>query len=124
MNGMRITRGPALLVGGLAMAGALAGCATGTASSTSAAASVAQVAAELHATGVTDCPGEGIAEDVTDAGTAHLGAERIGIDIFGSAMARNTWEAASAAAVGIVPLAQGDYWVAYKALDQTATGCN
>jgi hypothetical protein len=72
---------------------------------------------------VTDCPGEGTAVGVTDAGTAYLGAERIGIDIFPTTAVRDAWKKASAN-FGVIPIAQGADWVAYKALDQTATGCN
>lgn len=79
------------------------------------------VAQNLHATGFTDC-GPAPIGGVTDSGTAYLNAERIGIDTFPGADVRDNWEKASRD-FGIVPFAQGDTWVAYKAVDQKARGC-
>jgi hypothetical protein len=137
---MKIARSPALVISGLAAALALAGCSSGAASTGAqqhpAASSsvqwmptpdlptVAQVAAEMGATKVTDCPGQdGGLFGVADVGTAYLGAERIGINVFPSGTLRDSWKAMSAG-MGVIVVAQGTDWVAYKALSQTGTGCN
>jgi hypothetical protein len=138
---MRITtRGPALALSALAVAAALAGCASsgstpgasphpGTSGSvqwatTPALPSVAQVAAEMKATGATGNCGGGAAVGITDSGYAHLGKERVAINIFPSNTLRNSWETGIAANAGAVIVAQGTDWVAYKALNQAGTGCN
>jgi hypothetical protein len=125
----KCTQMSARAVGVLAIA-ALAGCASGATSSAGVqylpqpkTPTVKQVAAELHATGAVDCPGEGAGVGVTDAGTAYLGKERLGIDVFPTAALRDSWKAMSAG-VGVVVIAQGQWWVAYKALSQTGKGCN
>ncbi len=81
-----------------------------------------QVATELKATGFTDC-GPAPTGGVTDSGTAYLGSERIGIDTFPSPDIRDGWKKVSAG-FGIAPFAQGNTWVAYKAVAQHAKGCN
>lgn len=138
---MRITRSTALVISGLAAAAvALAGCSSGAASTVAqqdpAASSsvqwmptpklptVAQVAVEMGATGATGNCGGGAVVGVTDSGTAHLGGERIGINIFPTDTLRDSWEKGIAANVGVIVVAQGQDWVAYKALNQTGTGCN
>lgn len=82
---------------------------------------VRQVAGQLKATGLAMCgsaPGGG----VTDSGTAYLGRERIGIDTFPGSSQRDSWKK-TAAGFGVAPFEQGPDWVAYKATDQTAKGC-
>jgi hypothetical protein len=136
---MRIKRGGATAISILAVA-ALAGCASGAASSAgvrsgpAASASVQylpapktptvkEVAAELHATGVTGNCGGGAGVGAVETGTASLGKERIGIDIFPTAALRDSWRATSAS-LGVTLIAQGRWWVAYKDLSQIGTGCN
>jgi hypothetical protein len=141
---MRITtRGPALALSALPVAAALAGCASsgGTGATpgasphpaasgsvqwatTPALPTVAQVAAQMKATGATGNCGGGTAVGITDSGYAHLGKERVAINIFPSNTLRNSWETGIAANAGAVIVAQGTDWVAYKALNQAGTGCN
>jgi hypothetical protein len=82
---------------------------------------LSQVAAELHATRVTDC-GPAPAGGVTDSGIAHLGSERIGIDLFPSPDIRDGWKKL-AAGFGIVVIAQGPTWAAYNASIQVGPAC-
>jgi hypothetical protein len=139
---MRITtRGPALALSALAVAAALAGCASsgstpgasphpGTsgsvqwATATPALPTVAQVAAEMKATRVTGDCGGGALVGVTDSGYAYRGTERIEINVFSSDALRDRWETTIAADTGVVIVAQGANWVAFKALNQSGTGCN
>lgn len=81
----------------------------------------AQVAALMSATGFTDC-GPHPLGGVSGSGTAYLAGARIGIDTFAGPAQRDSWLQVSAD-FGIVPLRQGANWVAYKATDQTAKGC-
>jgi hypothetical protein len=137
---MRIKRGPALTAGTLAMVAALAGCASGATSSAGVQSSpatsasvqylpapktptVKQVAAEMHATRAVGNCGGGAGVGAVETGTANLGKERIGIDIFPTAALRNSWETTSAS-LGVVVVAQGEWWAAYRDLSQTGTGCN
>lgn len=138
---MRIIRGPALVAGGLAAAAALAGCSAGAASSPAGAQSspaasssvqwipapktpsVAQVAAQMGATGATGNCGGGAGVGAVDTGTAYLGKERIGINIFPNDTLRDSWKTVSAG-LGVTVIAEGNDWVAYKSLSQTGTGCN
>jgi hypothetical protein len=137
---MRIKRGPALTAGTLAMAAALAGCASGATSpagvqsrpATSSSVqwipapktpAMAQIAAEMHARLVADHCGGGEAFGVIDSGTVILGKERVGVNVFSTAALRDSWRTTSAS-MGVVVVAQGEWWVAYKALSQTGTGCN
>lgn len=136
----KCTQMSARVIGGLAMAAALAGCASGATSSagvrprpaTSASVqwiaapktpTMARIAAEMHATGVSDHCGGGEAFGVTDSGTASLGKERIGINVFATAALRDSWRTTTAS-MGVIIVAQGRWWVAYKDLSQTGTGCN
>jgi hypothetical protein len=131
----------ARVIGGLAVAAALAGCASGAASSAgvqsrpAASASVqflpvpktptiAQVAAEMHATGASGNCGGGTGVGAVATGTAYLGRERIGIDVFPSNALRDSWKSGVAASFGVTIIVQGTDWVAYKYLSQTGTGCN
>lgn len=83
---------------------------------------IAQVASALHATRVTSC-GRSLAGGVMVSGTAYLGSERIGIDIFANSSARNAWKTMAASA-GVVPVEQGTDWVSYKALSQSGEACS
>jgi hypothetical protein len=83
---------------------------------------IAQVASALHADRVTSC-GKSPAGGVVDSGTAYLGRERIGIDIFADLSARNSWKVVAASA-GVVPAEQGTDWVAYRALSQSGKACS
>jgi hypothetical protein len=60
---------------------------------------------------------------VADSGTAYQGSERIGIDTFATTTVRDDWIHTSAS-FGVVPLVEGGTWVAYKATDQSAKGCD
>jgi hypothetical protein len=137
---MRITRSAAALTATALTAVTLAACGASAAStaaqphpSTSSSVqwipaatlpTVPQVAAEMGATGAVGNCGGGTAVGVIDSGSAYLGKERIGINVFASDTVRNTWETGIAANVGAVIVAQGQNWVAYKALNQTGTGCS
>lgn len=83
--------------------------------------SVSSVASSLGAVSAISC-GPAPLGGVSDSGTAMLGPVRIGIDVFPSSVQRDAWKT-SAASLGISPMAQGSQWVAYKALNQHATGC-
>jgi len=85
---------------------------------------VAQVAAEMHATRVADCTstGAGSLVGVADAGTAYLGSERIGINVFRTAAARDAWRQMAASFVTVI--AVGGTWAAYRSLNQAGTGCD
>jgi hypothetical protein len=139
---MKIARSPALVISGLAAAAALAlaGCSSGAASTGAQqhpvpsgsvqwltapkTPTVAQVAAEMGANGVTDCHGGGEGVGAADTGTAYLGKKRLGINVFPTDALRNSWETGVAASAGVTVVAQGQDWVAYKALNQAGTGCN
>jgi hypothetical protein len=81
-----------------------------------------QVAAIVQATQFTDC-GSSALGGVTDAGTAYLGGEKIGINVFPSTAVRDQWEQL-AEPLGVVPLEQGSTWVIYHALRQSGTACS
>ena len=79
------------------------------------------VAAQLGATGFTDC-GPAELGGVSDYGTAYKGSERIAIDTFPGPAQRDSWKKA-AAPFGIAVAWQGATWVAYRAPHQAAHGC-
>jgi hypothetical protein len=83
--------------------------------------SAAQVTALLHAAQFTDC-GSSPAGGVTDAGSAYIGTEKIGINVFPDTSGRDIW-VKLAADFGVVVTWQGPDWVAYRALNQSATPC-
>lgn len=136
----KCTQMSARVIGGLAITAALAGCASGAASSAGAQSrpatsasvqylpvpktpTIAQVAAQMRATGASGNCGGGAGVGAAATGTAYLGKERIGIDVFPTAALRDSWRTASVS-LGVVVIAQGEWWVAYKYLSQTGTGCN
>jgi len=104
---------------------ALTACGSGTSSSVTQVPqppSASSVAQQLGLTGFTDC-GPAPTGGVTDSGTGLKGSERIGIDTFPSQDVRDTW-IKTAAKLGVVPAWESGTWVAYKALTQSAKGCN
>lgn len=79
------------------------------------------VAAQLGATGFTDC-GPAALGGVSDSGTAYKGSERIDIDTFPGPVQRDSWKKA-AAPLGIAVAWQGASWVAYRTPLQSGHGC-
>jgi hypothetical protein len=80
-----------------------------------------QVAAQLGASGFTDC-GPAPAAGVTDAGVAYLGGRKIAIDTFPGPGIRDQWLSA-VRSFGIVPFRQGAQWVAYASTSPGMRGC-
>jgi hypothetical protein len=54
---------------------------------------------------------------------AHLNGKRIGINVFASKTARDTW-LSTAENLGVAPLEEGAVWVAYNAESQTGAACS
>lgn len=79
------------------------------------------VAAQLGATGFTDC-GPAALGGVSDSGTAYKDGERIDIDTFPGTAQRDSWKTATAS-LGIAVAWQGATWVAYRTPRQAGTGC-
>jgi len=93
MSRARIALGALVLTAGLAACGGPASSPVGqvTLMAVPAVPTVAQVATALHATRVTDC-GRAPLGGVVGSGTAYLGSERIGIDVFAGPSAGVAWE--------------------------------
>jgi hypothetical protein len=79
------------------------------------------VAAQLGATGFTDC-GPAELGGVSDSGTAYKGGERIAVDTFPGTAQRDSWKKA-VAPLGIAVAWQGADWVAYRVPRQAGRGC-